>query len=169
MTGWRLAATSRHQILSHRDHMHCPVDDSPLVVASYEGYPIHRCPQCLGVSVSGSLLREVRAYTSLELHKGRGDKSLTRPCPSDGTLMRRLEYKGIPLCACPQCIRLWLDAGTLSRLLNVVTQPRQEDLNRIGQNRPEMGNSAGLSDLDGLGDILDLAGGVFDAIGNLTD
>lgn len=149
--------------------MLCPVDDSPLVVASYEGYPIHRCPQCLGVSVSGSLLRDVRAHTALGLHKGQGDTSLARPCPSDGTAMKQLAYKRIPVCACPQCLRLWLEAGTLSRLFDVVAPPRQEDLSSIGQSLSEMGNSAALSDLDGLGDILDLTGDVFDAIGNLTD
>jgi Zn-finger nucleic acid-binding protein len=146
--------------------MLCPLDRSPLAESSFEGHPIHRCPQCSGVSVSGSLLREVRAHTALELHKGQGDASVALTCPSDGTAMKGLEYKKVPVCTCPQCFRLWLEPGTLSRLLDIVAPPRQEDLSRIGHSLAAVASRDGLSGLDGLGDIFDLTGDVLNTIGN---
>ncbi len=149
--------------------MLCPVDDSELLVASFGGYPIHRCAQCLGVAVSGSLLRDVRAYAALEMHKKQGDAPSVRPCPTDAKAMRALEYKGVAMCVCKQCLGLWLDAGQLSRLLELMGPPKQEDLSKIGQSLTTMRSSAGPSSIDGLGDILELAVDVFGAIGKLAD
>jgi Zn-finger nucleic acid-binding protein len=149
--------------------MLCPVDDSELLVASFGGYQIHRCTQCLGVSVSGNLLRDVRAYAALEMHKKQGDVQSVRPCPTDAKVMKALEYKGVAMCVCPQCFGLWLGASQLSRLLELVGPPKQADLSKIGQSLTTMRSSVGPSSPDGLGDILEFAIDVFDAIGKLAD
>lgn len=149
--------------------MLCPVDDSELLVASFGGYQVHRCTQCLGVAVSGNLLRDVRAYAALEMHKKRDDAPSVRPCPTDAKAMKVLEYKGVAMFVCPQCLGLWLAPGQLSRLLELVGPPKQADLSKIGQSLTTVRSSVGPSGIDGLGDILEFSVDVFDAIGKLAD
>ena len=149
--------------------MLCPVDDSVLKVASFGGYQIHRCPQCLGASVNGTVLRDVRAYVALELHKQHGTAASVRPCPKDATAMKTLSYKGLALCACPQCLGLWLDAGQLSRLLELSGPPRQTDLSAIGDSLATISNNSSSGTLESLGDIMEFSSDVLDIIGKLTD
>ncbi|MNY79386.1 hypothetical protein D3C86_2199970 [compost metagenome] len=70
------------------------------------------------------------------------------------------------MCACPQCLGLWLDAGQLSRLLELVEPPRQADLSKIGQSLP---GSSSSDSIDGLADILEFAAEVFDVVGNIAE
>ncbi len=149
--------------------MLCPVDDSELLVASFGGYQVYRCKQCLGVAVSGNLLRNVRAYAALELHKKHSDAPGVQPCPTDAKAMKSLEYKGVAMCVCPQCLGLWLKAGQLSRLLELVGPPEQTDLSKIGQSLTTLRSSVGPSCIDGLGDILEFPIDVIDAIGTLAE
>jgi Zn-finger nucleic acid-binding protein len=148
--------------------MLCPVDDTQLAPGSLGGHRIHHCPQCLGVSLSGTLLREVRAHAALQLHK-QGDTAGARPCPEDGRAMKALDYKGVTMCACPQCLGLWLDAGQLSRLLALVEPSKQADLSKIGQSLQAMPGNSAFDNLGGLGDILEFAAEVMDVVGNVTD
>jgi Zn-finger nucleic acid-binding protein len=140
--------------------MLCPIDDAQLAPGSFNGHQLHRCPKCLGVSLSGTLLREVRAHAALQLHK-QADTAGIRPCPADGKAMKPLNYKGVAMCACPQCLRLWLDAGQLAQLLELVEPPKQEDLSKIGLSLP--GNSSA-NGFDGLGDLLEFASEVLDVV-----
>jgi Zn-finger nucleic acid-binding protein len=149
--------------------MLCPVDNTTLQTASFGAYPIHRCPQCLGVSVKGDVLREVRAYAALELQKQQGVAATVRPCPHDGKAMKSLGYKGVAMCACQQCLGLWLDAGQFSRLLDLLEPPKQADLSKIGQSLPTIRSKIDTGGIEGLGDILEIASDVFNTIGKLAD
>ncbi|MDR7048585.1 Zn-finger nucleic acid-binding protein [Duganella sp. 3397] len=86
----------------------CPADDTPLQASASSGYGVHRCPQCLGVSVAGSVLPAVRAHAALTLHQQPDQPARVRPCPHDGKMMKPLPYKGIEMDACPECRGLWL-------------------------------------------------------------
>lgn len=149
--------------------MLCPVDDSELKAASFGGYQIHRCPQCLGASVDGTVLRDVRAYVALELHKQHGTAASVRPCPKDAVAMKTLCYKGLALCACPQCLGLWLDAGQLSRLLELAGPPRQTDLSTIGDSLATIPSNSSCGTLESFGDIFEFSADVLDVLGKLTD
>lgn len=149
--------------------MLCPVDDSELKAASFGGYQIHRCPQCLGASVNGTVLRDVRAYVALELHRQQGTAASVRPCPKDATAMKTLSYKGLVMCACPQCLGLWLDAGQLSRLLEMAGPPKQTDLSTFRDSLATIRSNSSCGPLDGVGDIMEFAADVLDSIGKLTD
>jgi Zn-finger nucleic acid-binding protein len=149
--------------------MHCPVDDSPLISAQLGGCDVHRCAQCSGVAVNGNLLREVRAYAALKLHREHGDVVNAWHCPTDGKAMKVLAYKGIDMCACPQCLGLWLEADQLSRLMELVRPPKQADLSKIGQGLTTIRGSATGSDIAGLGDILEFSVDVVDVIGKVAD
>lgn len=149
--------------------MLCPVDDSELLVDSFGGYQVHRCAQCLGVAVSGNLWRDVRAYAALEIHKNRGDALSVRPCPTDAKAMKVLEYKGVAMFVCPQCLGLWLVFDQLSRLLELVGPPKQANLSKIGQSLTMVRSNVGPNGIDGLGDILEFSVDVFDAIGKLAE
>jgi|SRR5450830_320600 len=149
--------------------MLCPIDGSELLITSVAGYNIYRCAQCSGVAVGGNLLRDVRAYAALKMHKTQADTPTDRHCPTDAKAMKALEYKGVKMCVCPQCLGLWLDVGQLSRLLELVGPPKQEDLSKIGQSLTTLRSRVDPSDIDGLGDVLDIATDVFDAIGKLAD
>lgn len=146
--------------------MLCPVDDSELNAGSFGGYAIHRCPQCLGASVNGNLLRDVRAHVTLELHKQQAPAASLRPCPKDGASMKSLAYKGIPLCACPQCLGLWLDAGKLSRLLELAGPPKQPDLSAIGQSLPDLPHHRTADEIEG---ILELSADALRVISKLLE
>lgn len=114
--------------------MLCPVDDSTLLASGFGGVTSHRCPQCLGAYVPGNLLREVRAHAALELHRQRDDGGRVRPCPGDGTMMKPLHFKGIDLDICPDCHGVWLAAGQVSRLLELVQPARPANLNNVTLN-----------------------------------
>jgi Zn-finger nucleic acid-binding protein len=145
--------------------MLCPVDDAQLTAASFGGHQIYRCPQCQGVSLSGTLLVQLRAHTALQLHKQR-DSVGVQPCPVDGQSMKPIDYKGVAMCACRQCLGLWLEAGQFSRLLELVEPPRQAELSKIGQS---LSGSSSSSSVDGLGDILEFASDILDVVGNIAD
>jgi Zn-finger nucleic acid-binding protein len=149
--------------------MLCPVDGSDLSLASVSGYQMHRCVQCMGVSISGSLLRDVRAYAALEMHRRRTDVPGGRTCPSDGMAMRMLVYKGVAMEACPQCLGFWLDACQLPCLLELTGPPKYADLSKIGQRLPTLRSGVSTSDVDGLVDIFELSTDVIEAIGKLAD
>ncbi|WP_187358797.1 TFIIB-type zinc ribbon-containing protein [Pseudoduganella aquatica] len=102
---------------------------------------------------------------ALQLHQQR-DSAGVQPCPVDGQAMKPIDYQGVAMCACRQCLGLWLEAGQFSRLLELVEPPRQADLSNIGQCVP---GSSSSSSIDGLGDILEFASDVFDVLGNFTD
>lgn len=113
--------------------MFCPEDQTPLALADWSGHPIHRCPQCEGVALPGTLLREVRAFAALELHKQQDHTAHALACPVDGKMMKELAYKDVALCACPQCYGLWLDAQHMPRLAALVAPSGTPDLSKIGQ------------------------------------
>lgn len=148
--------------------MLCPADDSPLTVASVGGHLIHRCPQCLGAALSGTSLREVRAHAALQMHK-QADSPGNQTCPADGKAMKPLNYKGVAMWACPQCLSLWLEAGQLSRLLELVQPHRPADLSKIGQHLGTMSDSSVFGNLDGAGDLLEFAAEILDGIGTIPD
>ena len=149
--------------------MLCPVDDAELKAGSFGGYEIHRCPLCLGASVNSNLLRDVRAYVTLALHKQEAPAASLRPCPKDGRAMKSLSYKGVPLCACPQCLRLWLDQGKLSRLLELAGPARQTDLSAIGQSLQEVPRHRAADRIQDAASILDLSADALRLIGKLLD
>lgn len=149
--------------------MLCPVDDAELKAGSFSGYEIHRCPQCLGASVNVNVLRDVRAYVALELHKQQAPNASMRPCPKDGTAMKSLIYKSVPLCACPQCLRLWLDKGELARLLELAGPARQPDLSTIGQRLPDVPSHRSANSIGDIGNILELSADTLSLIGKLLD
>lgn len=111
--------------------MLCPVDDSILLASGFGGVTSHRCPQCLGTYVPGNLLREVRAHAALELHHQPEASGRVRPCPGDGKMMKPLHFKGIDLEVCPACHGVWLAAGQMSRLLELVQPARPAHLNNL--------------------------------------
>jgi len=158
--------------------MLCPVDHSELLVDSVDGYRVHRCAQCFGVALGGNLLREVRAYVALTLHQRRdGAAAGIGPCPADAKPMAALEYKGVSLCACPQCLGLWLSGEQWTRLSEIVGPPRQADLSGVVQNLTatatygSFGSNSlnNLNGLDGIGDILEVSIEIIEAIGKLAD
>ena len=109
----------------------CPADDTPLQASASSGYGVHRCPQCLGVSVAGSVLPAVRAHAALTLHQQPDHPARVRPCPHDGKMMKPLPYKGIEMDVCPECRGLWLEAGQLPRLLEKVQIAAPVNLGRL--------------------------------------
>lgn len=157
--------------------MLCPVDHSELLVDSVDGYQVHRCAQCSGVALSGNLLREVRAYVALKLHQQRDGAAGFGLCPADTKPMAALDYKGVSLCACPQCLGLWLSGDQWTRLSEIVGPPRQADLSGVVQNLTTTAaygtfgsNSlSNINGLDSIGDILELSVEIIEAIGKLAD
>lgn len=142
----------------------CPVDRAALAVAAWNDHAIHRCPQCLGVAVPGTLLREVRAFAALEMHKQQGVSAAALACPVDGQTTKALSYKGVALCACPQCYGLWLDAEQLTRLLALVAPPTVPDLSRIGQNLGTLRDGRSSFDIDSVLDVFDIGDSVLDGL-----
>ena len=148
--------------------MLCPIDDIRLEPASTGGYQIHRCPQCQGVSLGGTVLREVRAHMALRLHKHKGVAGIL-PCPSDGKAMKALEYKGVQMCACPQCLGLWLGAAQFSLLQEVIEPPKQADLSKIGRGLSTISDHSIADSVAGIGELLEFASDVLDVIGEFRD
>ncbi|RZT08626.1 hypothetical protein SAMN05216319_2959 [Duganella sp. CF402] len=155
--------------------MLCPVDHSELLMDSVDGYQVHRCVQCSGVALSGKLLRDVHAYAALKMHKQQGGVADVGPCPADSQAMMTLDYKGVAMCACPQCLNLWLSHDQWVRLLDMVGPPKQTDLSGVVPGLAATQGTFGLSSpdafntLDGIGDILELSAEIIEAIGKLTD
>lgn len=147
--------------------MRCPVDHSELLSDSLAGYQVHRCGQCCGVALNGNALRDVRAFAALKMHKQEGGAADVGPCPADSSAMMALEYKGVFMCVCSQCLGLWLTPGQWTRLLELVEQPKQTDLSKIGQSLSALPDCSlgASSSLDGYRDILEF----IDAIGKLVD
>lgn len=146
----------------------CPVDHAELDAGSFGGYRIDRCPQCLAAAVNGNLLRDVRAFLALELHKRQGCASALL-CPNDGTAMKTLGYKGVVMDACPRCLGLWLAAGQWSRLLELAGPPRQTDLSTIGRSLARIPNASSFNNLESFADILELSADLVEAIGKISD
>ena len=111
--------------------MLCPADDTPLAASASNGNEVQRCPQCLGVAVAGNVLPAVRAHAALELHKQPDQPARVRPCPRDGKMMKSLPYKNIAMDVCPECRGLWLEAGQLPQLLELVQVARPVNLGRL--------------------------------------
>lgn len=149
--------------------MLCPIDDAELKASNFGGYEIHRCPLCLGALVNGNLLRNVHAHVALELHKQQATTAGLRPCPKDGAAMKSLAYKGVPLCACPQCLVLWLEAGKLSLLLELAGPPRQSDLSIIGRSLQDLPGQRTAITLEDVGDILDFSADALRLVDKLLD
>jgi len=116
------------------------------------------------VAVPGTLLREVRAFAALEMHKQQGVSAAALACPVDGQTTKALSYKGVALCACPQCYGLWLDAEQLTRLLALVAPPTVPDLSRIGQNLGTLRDGRSSFDIDSVLDVFDIGDSVLDGL-----
>lgn len=149
--------------------MLCPIDGSELSAALVNGYQIHRCVRCTGVSINANLLREVRAYAALDMHRRPNVEAGNLNCPADGMPMKMLVYKGIAMDVCPRCFGLWMEVRQLVSLLKLAGPPKHADLSKIGQQLPTLRSSAGTNDVEGWGEILDLSAEVIDAIGKLAD
>jgi Zn-finger nucleic acid-binding protein len=151
--------------------MLCPVDHTQLSADNSGAYPLHRCTRCSGISLKGNLLRDVRAYAALKLHRQQADAAVpgTRRCPSDGKAMKPLFYKGATMHACPQCYGLWLAADQLPRLLELAGPPARTDLPPTGQSLAPMPGNATSSRAEDWGDTLEFAVDVLDIIRKLAD
>jgi len=53
--------------------MHCPLDAKTLHPAAFTTRLVHRCPQCAGVFVPADVLKEIRTFPAIELHKHGGN------------------------------------------------------------------------------------------------
>ena len=98
-----------------------------------------------------------------ELHRQRDDAGRVRPCPGDGTMMKPLQFKGIDLEVCPGCHGVWLAAGQMSRLLELVQAARPVNLINVTLNgsSPEK-NGFDVSDAaEGIGLLSDIADVLF--------
>lgn len=149
--------------------MLCPVDDAKLQAASFDGHQIHRCPQCQGVAVTGKDFREARAHAAQHMQAPVQDATRARPCPADGTAMRQLSFKDVPMCACPKCYGLWLDAGQFSRLAAIAGPASLAAGAAIAQSTPVQENTASSDTFEAWETVIELGTDILGAIGDLSN
>jgi Zn-finger nucleic acid-binding protein len=147
--------------------MFCPIDDAKLEAASVSGYPIHRCPQCQGIAVSGENFREAQVNAALQIDAAAAPTDLRRSCPADGTGMRALNFKDVAMCACPKCYGLWMDTGHFSRLVAIAGPASLVAAAAIAQPVPAQDNAANAEPSEAWEVVLEIGAEILGAIGDI--
>ena len=145
--------------------MHCALDQSTLNSIPIGTHVVHQCETCSGTFVPGDFFREIRAKAALEIHnaKSKGTKASAQQqskvaCPNDESPMMSLLFKGVEIDVCSKCFGVWLDRGEYEKLIAYLGLPQKPDLLKTSAHLGTLSasNTAQISDISGLGDIVDL-------------
>ena len=145
--------------------MHCALDQSKLNPIPIGTHVVHRCETCSGNFVPGNFFREIRAKAALEIHNAKSKDSKASAeqqskvaCPNDESPMMSFLFKGIEIDVCSKCFGVWLDRGEYEKLIAYLGLPQKPDLLKTSAHLGTLSasNTAQISDISGLGDIVNL-------------
>ena len=106
----------------------CPRCNTPMVLLTKKNIELDACPQCMGIWFDKDELDKITGGASSFEGLIFTAKSLGRklPCPSCSKKMNFYTVEGITVDFCQDCAGVWLDAGELAAVGNVLEHMKKE-------------------------------------------